>query len=319
MAPSRGYALARPLFLCLLVDLCHAQALLTLPALERFNLTAGASTFFRIASGDIPSASRTASYFVTLNVCAPPDLTGPTLSQLISTPLLFASNSSSLTTPSRQAPGDAAQAAAAPQGFANLTFVEPATANEGMSIGVTAPDGAGTWEFELGASTTGPMHILDRHPLFAFDDSDQTTALLTGPTYVASIDGTPNRQALVVPISNANTPLQLASSSCFVRENAARLDEEAIDVSTTRRGVVQLTQREGATGEALRRTVAGGVRQQWALSGLTAATNYSVWGLEGTGQITTAGAQGMRLYVPQYFRTKSGALAFGFLSDNDDR
>ena len=295
-----------------LVGAASAQTQLGNPSVSRFNLTSSNTAAFQLPVPAVSSRGQRTVYSITLNVCAPPSLSS-SLALLDTQPVLFAATSGQ---PSRaNPPASAAGSAIARGGFANVTLaIANGQAGNGVLIGVTAPDQpAGTWTFEL-AATTGPaLHVLDAFPLLGLDDTDATSAMLTSATYFPTLaSGTPDPDVLVMATSASLVPPQLSRSSCYLRTlNATAVGNPFVapavmNVSTTTRGVVTLSAREGAVGVARLQNEAGGLRTQYRIGGLTRATNYTVWGLD----VATAIGP-VRLFQPQYFRTKSSASDAG--------
>lgn len=190
-------------------------------------------------------------------------------------------------------------------GFANLTI--PLTQdndNEAQQQLTVAIDAAGQdspqdYTFELGitAQPDLPWHALDKLPLFAFEDADNTTALFTSPTYSSVEFETPPSYNPVVLLSDIARP-DLSSSVCYIRS----LNSTAsISSKSTTRGVIELTKEEGGwDGE----TDQKGRKLQYTASDLQIASNYSLWGVSTTDQ------GGSRLYQKQYFATKRGVFIY---------
>lgn len=181
-----------------------------------------------------------------------------------------------------------------------VTIVLKGSATDTGSVG----DGENTFTYELGLSADSePWHLLDRLPLFAFEDSDNTTALLTSPTYPSALVDMPSYEALI-----SNTALirdDLSNSSCYLRSLTSLVPQTSIATTLTRRGVVELSVDEGG---AVNETLRGGVRLQYAVSALQTGSNYSIWGLQQNTALNGSNGTGTRLYQRQFFATKSGEL-----------
>ena len=187
-------------------------------------------------------------------------------------------------------------------GFANLTI--PSTEDpQTVTVALGASSSPQDYTFELGISTSDqPWHVLDQLPLFAYEDSDNTSALLTSPTYPSAILSKVPSYTPLVTLS-AGVREDLSNSSCYLR-SLERITN--ITQTTTRRGVVELTRAEGGY---INETQRGGRKLQYQLSELAVATNYSVWGLESTDvQVSSPDNAGSRLYARQFFNTKRGRL-----------
>lgn len=190
-------------------------------------------------------------------------------------------------------------------GFGNITLPildgEDSSAftirvDPGLSSDVTSQ-----FSFELGvavADNDGPVHILDRHPLFAWEDADDSNALLTSPTYPSALVPQPDWQLYTAPTRAVRD--DLSSSSCYVRNLSPQVTN--VTTSETTRGVVELTLSEGGR---VNETERGGRRIQHALGSLEPATNYSVWGMQ---QQLVNNVNTTRLFTRQSFATKGGML-----------
>ena len=155
------------------------------------------------------------------------------------------------------------------------------------------------FSFELGVSgqiTDGPVHVLDRYPLFAWEDADNISALLTSPTYPSALVDQPEYQPITVLTRAVRD--DLSNSSCYVRS----LTPQVIDITTTEttRGVVELTLSEGGR---VNETDREGLRIQYVLGSLEPASNYSLWGIQ---PHQMNGVNASRLFVRQSFTTKTG-------------
>lgn len=167
--------------------------------------------------------------------------------------------------------------------------------SETLTVAINTGDDTEDYTFELGitAKPDPPWHTLDKLPLFAFEDSDNTTALFTSPTYAsAEFDGPPLYQPFVVPTDSVRT--DLSNSTCYIRSLRTA---GTVANTTTTRGVVELTKEEGGS---LGETSQGGRKIQYSASELDVAANYSLWGLAESDNGTS------RLYQRQYFETKQG-------------
>lgn len=194
-------------------------------------------------------------------------------------------------------------------GFANISF--PILGQEDSSPltvqidpGLSDSDAASQFSFELGVSTEdtdGAVHILDRHPLFAWEDSDNGNALLTSPTWPSNLVSQPAWQPVTVLTRTVRD--DLSSSSCYVRSLKPQVTN--ITTSETTRGVVELTLSEGGR---VNETLRGGKRLQYALGSLEPASNYSLWGIQ---QSTVNGINLTRLFTRQSFATKAGTSQMG--------
>lgn len=154
------------------------------------------------------------------------------------------------------------------------------------------------YTFELGitAKPDLPWHTLDKLPLFAVEDSDNTTALFTSPTYASAVIATPpTYQPFIVNTNDVRT--DLSNSTCYIR---SLQPAGVLTNTTTTRGVVELTKEEGGfPGE----TSQGSRKVQYTASELDVASNYSLWG------ISPNEGGGARLYQRQFFATKQGKLS----------
>ncbi|GAA97981.1 uncharacterized protein L969DRAFT_42884 [Mixia osmundae IAM 14324] len=293
----------------------HAQTStlsIDLPSLTKFNVSSGDAAYFYVpAVADQPSTSSAKlPYFVTLSICRAPaavmtsayNLTGI----LATSSVLVAATQ--MTAAAQQAEDGRGVVSAAPLGFANMTVVQPGTNNVGLWLTVNAPyvnDTTTTsWGFELGVSTSEPLHLLDRYAAFQYADSDNVSAIMTTPTYYPSTDGTPSYELILLPSTQAPNPA-LAHSACYLRSVAASVNNASdiqVSLGSTTRGVVTMTAREGAQGLNLR---TDGTKTQYNLAGLAPETNYTIVGLQSTDQVVN-GTSGVRLFQTQYFQTKQG-------------
>ena len=170
-----------------------------------------------------------------------------------------------------------------------------------IHLDTQTPSGRGRpedWTFELGiAQVDTPWHTLDKLPLFAFEDADNVTALLTSPTYSAArSDAQPAYTPLLALSSDVRN--DLANSSCYIR-SLPQIGGRNITSSTTRRGVVEL---DIAEGGQVNETEALGRKVQYAISGLETGSNYTVWGIQPRDGQTVDGSA--RLFSRQFLATK---------------
>jgi len=231
----------------------------------------------------VPARLFTTELSLTLNACTAPDAYNQ------SDPSIFTASTNDSLTYSSTLYG----------GFGNITV--PATEDEQqLTVVLRQPGADDSFTFELGISDSEPWHILDRLPLFAYEDSDNTTALLSSPTYPSALVEQPSYQPLVT-----NTELvraDLSNSTCYLRSLSSLSPPGSIATSLTRRGVVELGIAEGG---AINETLRGGMKLQYAVSGLQTGSNYSTWGLQQRPAVSTSNATATRLYQRQYFSTKS--------------
>ncbi|KAI5481195.1 hypothetical protein MNV49_005630 [Pseudohyphozyma bogoriensis] len=116
----------------------------------------------------------------------------------------------------------------------------------------------------------------------AFDDTDESHALLTTANYSAPgvAGAAPNYTLLVMPSTNLSAALQ--ASTCYLESASGLVPQNRVIANTTTRGY------------------GGGERLQFEVEGLTKGTNYSSWLVEGNTNGST------RLWLPVSFVTKSG-------------
>lgn len=182
-------------------------------------------------------------------------------------------------------------------GFANMTIPvtkQDQTLTVALDIG---NDDSQDYTFELGitAKPDLPWHSLDKLPLFAYEDSDNATALFTSPTYASNgTEGPPAYEPVVLLTENVRA--DLGNSTCYIRSLQGA---GSITNTTTTRGVVELTLEEGGYSDEIYQE---GRKVQYMMSELDVASNYSVWGIAETDE------GGSRLYQRQYFATKQGEL-----------
>ena len=275
------------LLLLLLISLARAQEITTLavPSTTTLNLTGlAASAFFHIPATDDTT-------YITLSLCAPPNTLQETLPASLPS-VLFASTSSD-----NQLPGPVTATsqderdgliAGLEQGFSNVTL---ASANQdGAWIGAWTPsdlgDGLGVWSYELSVSVNAPLVVLDERASFKFEDSDESSALLTTSNWTSRPDdvGTAVPRFQIAVSRTSPLSSSLASSKCFVQS----LGAATANSSQTTRGF------------------GGGRRMQYALSSLLAGSNYTSWLLEST-------TSGVRLRSPSFFATKSSGFSLHLL------
>lgn len=286
------------------------QNLLQDPSLTTFELSPASSATFHLKAPSQPSTSKDNAYYITLNICSVPstiDLVN--LYNLSNIPVMYLFNSSSQTDTDIQN----AQRAATANGFANLTTIHPSANDQGVWITVNAPaaSGSGVWSYQLGVSTTEPMHVVDKLPYFQFDDSDNTSALLTSPTYFPTLENHPKSYLVMLPTATSDIQQALLGSACFIQSDSNQVRQTSINISDTTRGVYVRSAMEGATDQEKLQFEAGGVRSQYVVDGLQPAANYTVIGLQYTGleadqDAQSVSAQSTRIYQPQYFNTKTG-------------
>lgn len=192
-------------------------------------------------------------------------------------------------------------------GFANLTVpvVEDGSAAD-VAISFAPPSGqrGSDYTYEIGvvSSDSGdPWHVLDKVPLFAYEDSDNTSALLTSPTWPSNLlAAAPGYIPLISDTSMVRE--DLANSSCYIASLSSLVPASRINSSTTTRGVVELSMSEGGS---VNETLRGGKRTQYQITGLQTGSNYSVWGMQNN-SFTQGSSRGSRLFTQQFFVTKSG-------------
>lgn len=273
--------------------------------LIRFQLDSGTSASFSLSPPDDSSAAAARTYFVTLNICSHPK--NAKFSTLPQQTLLSAIDPDDT--------GKILDTASTKYGFANLSRTVPRDSNDkGMRVTIDAPASeqdqrdAG-WTFELGISTSEPLHLLDRTPLFSLQDTDNTSLLVTGPTFFPSLSqdkggGDPGSQLWLIPTSvddnGASDPLnQLSQSSCFISNSSNLIEASQIKASNTTRGTFTLSPQEGAIGIQKDQHKDGGQRTQFHVTDLDPGTNYTIWGSQNTSQ------SGVRLFKQQFAVTKS--------------
>lgn len=305
-----------------LVSLLFTFALLAAFAQDINNLTDGEAVNFDLASGssatfhlEPPSSSskpesNARDYYVTLNICSAPN--GANFSALDDFDLLSAFTSKNTDSAS---PADTSSA---DHGYANLTTTTAKSSDKGLWVTVTAPsdqngnDDDDEWSFQLAVSTASPVHVLDRAPLWALQDTDNTSMLLTGPTFFPSLPqsdggGDPGGDIFMFPTPqdpNSSALLQFYKSSCLVQDsdNVIGSDSDQVNSSTTTRGAFTLSAREGALEQARQQHEAGGQRMQLHVTDLEPDTNYTIWGIQ------SSDGDRNRLFMPQFASTKSSAL-----------
>ncbi|GAA5964162.1 hypothetical protein JCM3765_005358 [Sporobolomyces pararoseus] len=265
---------------------------LSIPYSSSFSVTSGQTTYF-----ELPSLQDEQLFF-TLSLCSPPD-------QLATSPLPLHLNTSLYvsTTSSNQQPGpdnipseENGQGGTSKLKFgaANVTLTGPGVAADGVWVGVTAPDdaelggsGSGSWVFELDVTNDAPVVLLDGGASFHFEDSDETSALLTTANWT---DGQPQPSAYAPSFFSVISPaspqsFSLGRSRCFVRTQSS-IPNQDIVTSTTNRGY------------------GGGIRTQFALSNLPGGTNYTAWLVQNLTEVSDS-TNATRLWDPIFFMTKS--------------
>lgn len=284
------------------------------PSLLQFSLNASTSATFHLPVDFLqqPTGSNTAqrTYHVTLSVCNAPargfDQADPTVLSAI----LYTFDSSAVTDTSKASIADSNL------GFANLTVTHNVNTDTGLWVVVNAPPMAAsdssnvTWSFELGISTIAPMHIIDPFPLWQYGDSDNTSAVLTSPTFFTTLDPDPQYTLLSLPTTSSSYLSQLAHSFCHVASNAALLPNTTFKQTLIRRGAITIGASDGGLERQREEHVDGGQRLQYVLDDLEIGTNYTAWGMQGTGQLSSTGQQGIRLFQSQSFVTKTGKCYF---------
>ncbi|GAA5980629.1 hypothetical protein JCM5350_003568 [Sporobolomyces pararoseus] len=282
------------LFLLILPNFTASQLVrpLSIPYSSSFSVNSGESTYFELPS------TQDEQLFFTLSLCSPPD-------QLATSPLPSHLNTSLYvsTTSSNQQPGpDNIPSEANGQGgisklkfgAANVTLSGPGVAADGVWVGVSAPDdtefggsGSGRWVFELDVTNDAPVVLLDGGASFHFEDSDETSALLTTANWT---DGqpqpstyTPSYFSIISPATPQS--FSLGRSRCFVRSQNS-LPSQDIVASITNRGY------------------GGGTRTQFALSNLPGGTNYTAWLVQNLTEVSNS-TNATRLWDPIFFTTKS--------------
>lgn len=259
----------------------------SLPALLAFTPNSSTSGI----SYTIPPRLFTSDIQLTLNLCNAPanylQAGGNTLDTLFT-----ASTNSSFTYSTSDDSGILG-------GFASLTV--PVTSDaQTLTVSLNTGDAPQDYSFELGitAAPDDPFHILEKLPLFAFEDSDNTTALLTSPTYSSAKLSSPPDYDPIITLS-AGVREDLSNSTCYIR-SLSRADNVA--TSTTTRGVVELTRAEGGDPDE---TKEEGRKVQYVVSDLEVASNYTVWGIQ-PNNVQASPTSGSRLFVRQFFATKRG-------------
>lgn len=282
--------------------------------LTRFKLSPGASATFQLdppsdsTESSSSSSSGATTYQVTLNICSAPSAANFTA--LKDTKLLYAAKQG-------DSVSDSSSSSTSNYGFLNVTRTHSSSGDKGITIVVDAPalsnadkDEDAEWTFELGATTAkDALHILNRTPLFSVEDTDNSSLLLTSPTFFPSLSpskggGDPGSQLFILPTSPGEDPssdpfVHLSKSACFVTRAQGLLSDDDIEAKNTTRGTFTLRPEEGAIGVQKEQHDDGGLRTQFHVTGLDSATNYSIWGM----QNTTDG--GSRLFRQQFALTKS--------------
>lgn len=187
----------------------------------------------------------------------------------------------------------------------NLTLLggtTPTSSSSSLSSSSTE-----VWNWELTISTNldnpsnsdGGITILDNSPSFKYEDSDNTTALITSTNYTDPTSlsffnqGDDTLKPNWKPLIKLTTPLSIALSNSFC----------AITTTTDVPQVVEVEESVTTRGYG------GGERLQFLLKGLESGRNYTVWLVEEFNVGTTTGGVvvvGRRLLEPIYFKTKLG-------------
>lgn len=319
-SPCLRIALMRPLWawLALLlftfVLLAYAQDVndLTDGEAVNFDLAYGSSATFHLEPPSSSSSnSNVREYYVTLNICSAPS--GANFTALDNFDLLFAFTSEDTDIASR------ADASSADHGYANVTTTTAKSSDKGLWVTVTAPptnqsggNDNDEWSFQVAVSTSSPVHVLDRAPLWALQDTDNSSMLLTGPTFFPSLSqskggGDPGGDVFIFPTPqdpSISALLQLYKSSCLVQDsdNVIGSDSDQVNSTTTSRGAFTLSAREGALEQAREQHEAGGQRTQLYVTDLEPDTNYTIWGIQ------SGDGDRNRLFMPQFASTKSSAF-----------
>ncbi|GAA6064277.1 hypothetical protein JCM10212_000979 [Sporobolomyces blumeae] len=267
---------------------------LSLPYSASFDLVSAQSATF------VLEPVEAGPVYVTLSVCAPPSsfVDSEHLPTRLNT-TLYVSNSSALQAPGPGAVPDEDDGQGGTSelryGAANVTV---GGVSDGLWVTVLAPDdallggtGGGTWKFELDVTTGAPLVVADGGASFHFDDSDQSTALVTTSNWTTPDD--PDPRPVIAPsyfsIVAPTSPFArvLGRSRCFARSQAA-LSADNVEASTTTRG-------DG-----------GGYRTQFLLQGLQGGTNYTAWLVQNVTEVS-ASTNATRLWDPVFFTTKNSS------------
>jgi hypothetical protein len=178
-------------------------------------------------------------------------------------------------------------------GAANVTLVDSA-GQGGVWVGVTAPNdttfggsGDGTWMFELDVTNDAPVILLDGGASFDFQDSDQSTALLTTANWTDGLPQPSTYEPAYYSIISPSTPLSysLGRSRCFVRSQSVIPARDIVTSNTTR-------------------GYGGGMRTQFELSNLEGRRNYTAWLAQNLTEVSNS-TNATRLWDPIFFTTKS--------------
>ncbi|GAB5590564.1 Centractin [Umbelopsis nana] len=216
--------------------------------------TVSASSLQPHARAILPRAGSIAAVYLTVTVCSQPQ--PPTSYQGLVPPLqVFVSTTSSNSLPGPSVPGTSPINNSYP-GYTSWNSTSSPT-NQ-LWVGVSAPALAagwsGNWTYQLGVSTTGPMHQLlltdqsdDSIPYMTLDDTDNNNALFLTSSYQGS--QAPN---FTVMISSAVTQ-ELSFSACAAQK---LIQNHPVNYTTTTRGPFTAN------------------RQQAFVSGLSPATKY---------------------------------------------
>lgn len=299
------------------------------PSISNFQLSSSSSNSFYLP----PPSSSPSTIFITLNLCHPPSIQAPLDYHFDS--ILIVSNSSDNQNPSpsklpvkarRNLPSITSSTGGLSHliaGFANLTLIN----SLGLWISVQAPSqsnhqqlqqpSSSSWSFQLGISSTSPIHSVNGFPAFKFEDADDSNALLTASDSSlfqphSSSSPLPLQQFLPIILPTpSDLQLGLSSSSCYLQSllssTPAHPSSSITPSLTTRTTGVGLfsSQPTGDLGDHDYRISdqAAGLRTQYLLSNLRPAQNYTAWLFQPTGSVDNVPTGRLWPYVN--FRTKS--------------
>ncbi|KDE02514.1 hypothetical protein MVLG_06932 [Microbotryum lychnidis-dioicae p1A1 Lamole] len=272
------------------------------PSTSVFSLPAGTMASFAMAapSETTTTSSSTTAVQIMLSVCQVPLSlqnadSNTAFAFLASTPTLFISNDSSLT--SSPGPNDGVTELALTKaqrknyaiqafvdGFTNASFTSTKSGG-GVFIGVFAPNStvSDEWAYLLSvtSSTQGSDSIiLERTAGFRVEGTDFSSALLTTRPYPTN-STTPAFAGMIARTSILSTTL--ASSLCFL--------QNGLEDVVSSRSINQTT--------TTRLTAQGYVKTQYLVEGLKNGVNYTAWLVE------TAADGSRKLYSPNYFATQT--------------
>lgn len=287
------------LSLCTINNAMTSITLSSLPSLATFtpNGTTSSSQSYVIPyslfNASSSSSSSTSPIHLTVNLCAAPE------SYNQSDTSLFTAYTNDTYTYSSVIHGGFGNITAWPtKDGADLTVI--------LDAGSSTSDGNTSYTFELGVTSGDtPWHIVNKYPLFAYEDSDNTSALLTSPTYPSALLPSAPLYSPFIALTTAVRE-DLSNSSCYIRNLSSLVSTAESNTTTTTRGVVQLAIEEGGS---INETLREGTRIQYAVSELNSGANYSVWATQENGQ-ESGSSQGNRLFVRQFFKTKTGTWYF---------